>query len=189
MKGESEDICNNEEEKDKDQISGDEEDYDDDPTDGWDRKIKMLQNELAGDGTDYGGKQTRSSRVKANRAFQEMLKNKSPSKSSKKLSPYKESTAEKSPTKSPVKKKLIFGGSREVGKRTSRITNQRSPSKRFVKQDNCYIDPMELSTPDKKHAQTLGVALRNLLKLPKAHKWVCYEFFYSNLDQVTLGTN
>nr|CAG4649193.1 EOG090X03EV [Scapholeberis mucronata] len=30
----------------------------------------------------------------------------------------------------------------------------------------------------------LGVRLRNLLKLPKAHKWVCYEWFYSNLDQV-----
>ena len=28
------------------------------------------------------------------------------------------------------------------------------------------------------------MALRNLLKLPKGHKWVCYEFFYSNLDQV-----
>ena len=29
----------------------------------------------------------------------------------------------------------------------------------------------------------LGVRLRNLLKLPKAHKCVCYEWFYSNLDQ------
>ncbi len=28
------------------------------------------------------------------------------------------------------------------------------------------------------------MALRNLLKLPKAHKWVCFEFFYSNLDRV-----
>ena len=27
------------------------------------------------------------------------------------------------------------------------------------------------------------MALRNLLKLPKAHKWVCYEFFYSNIDR------
>merc|ERR1712223_1123155 len=63
-------------------------------------------------------------------------------------------------------------------------TSQRSPSKRHVKSDINFIDPMELSTPDKKHAQTLGVALRNLLKLPKAHKWVCYEFFYSNLDQI-----
>ena len=152
----------------------------------------MLQNEIAGDITSPGGgKQTRSSKVKANRAFQEMLKNKSPSKNSPKKmssSPYKLDASDKNgtPTKSPVKKKLIFGGSREVGKRTSRIPSQRSPSKRFAKQENNYIDPMELPTPDKKHAQTLGVALRNLLKLPKAHKWVCYEFFYSNLDQVSL---
>jgi hypothetical protein len=43
---------------------------------------------------------------------------------------------------------------------------------------------LELATPEKKAAQALGVALRNLLKLPKAHKWVCFEFFYSNLDRV-----
>ena len=42
----------------------------------------------------------------------------------------------------------------------------------------------ELTSPEKKNAASLGVALRNLLKLPKAHKWVCYEFFYSNLDKV-----
>ena len=42
----------------------------------------------------------------------------------------------------------------------------------------------ELTSPEKKSAASLGVALRNLLKLPKAHKWVCYEFFYSNLDKV-----
>ena len=149
----------------------------------------MLQSEISGENIESGGKQTRSSKVKANRAFQDMLKNKSPSKSSKKGPPYKENSIEKSPTKSPVKKKLVFGGSREVGKRTSRITNQRSPSKRYVKQENNYVDPMELSTPDKKHAQTLGVALRNLLKLPKAHKWVCYEFFYSNLDQASTINN
>jgi hypothetical protein len=33
------------------------------------------------------------------------------------------------------------------------------------------------------NAQRLGVALRNLLKLPKAHQWVCFEFFYSNIDK------
>lgn len=39
-------------------------------------------------------------------------------------------------------------------------------------------------------AQAIGVRLRNLLKLPKAHKWVCYEFFYSNLDApLFLGEN
>ncbi len=45
-------------------------------------------------------------------------------------------------------------------------------------------DDLELTSPEKKIAQGLGVALRNLLKLPKAHKWVCFEFFYSNIDRV-----
>ncbi|XP_060086332.1 protein lin-9 homolog isoform X1 [Ylistrum balloti] len=47
-----------------------------------------------------------------------------------------------------------------------------------------------LSSSDKKSAQAIGVRLRNLLKLPKAHKWVCYEWFYSNLDiPLFLGEN
>ncbi|UYV81391.1 LIN9 [Cordylochernes scorpioides] len=29
----------------------------------------------------------------------------------------------------------------------------------------------------------MGAKLKNLLKLPKAHKWVCYEWFYSSLDR------
>ena len=48
---------------------------------------------------------------------------------------------------------------------------------------NIKQEDFELTSPEKKSAQLLGVALRNLLKLPKAHKWVCYEFFYSNLDK------
>lgn len=36
---------------------------------------------------------------------------------------------------------------------------------------------------DKKTAQEISLRLRNLLKLPKAHKWVCYEWFYSNIDK------
>jgi len=38
-------------------------------------------------------------------------------------------------------------------------------------------------TIDKKIAQEISFRLRNLLKLPKAHKWVCYEWFYSNIDK------
>jgi hypothetical protein len=38
-------------------------------------------------------------------------------------------------------------------------------------------------TIDKKTAQDISLRLRNLLKLPKAHKWVCYEWFYSNIDK------
>ena len=41
----------------------------------------------------------------------------------------------------------------------------------------------EMSLTNRLNAQRLGVALRNLLKLPKAHKWVCFEFFYSNIDR------
>ncbi|XP_015786112.1 protein lin-9 homolog [Tetranychus urticae] len=42
----------------------------------------------------------------------------------------------------------------------------------------------------KKKAQEIGLRLRTLLKLPKAHKWVCYECFYGNIDQpLFLGKN
>ncbi|XP_074101588.1 protein lin-9 homolog isoform X1 [Cotesia typhae] len=39
------------------------------------------------------------------------------------------------------------------------------------------------SSPDRRIGQKIGMRLRNLLKLPKAHKWVCYEWFYSNIDK------
>lgn len=43
---------------------------------------------------------------------------------------------------------------------------------------------------DKKACQRIGLRLRNLLKLPKAHKFVMYEFFYSNIDRaIFLGNN
>ena len=45
-----------------------------------------------------------------------------------------------------------------------------------------FIQGLGLTVHDKRMAQAIGVRLRNLLKLPKAHKWVCYEWFYSNLD-------
>ncbi|XP_064481046.1 protein lin-9 homolog isoform X2 [Ornithodoros turicata] len=46
------------------------------------------------------------------------------------------------------------------------------------------------AVPDKKVIQKVGIRLRNLLKLPKAHRWVCYEWFYSNIDQpLFLGDN
>ncbi|XP_053568770.1 protein lin-9 homolog [Bombina bombina] len=40
-----------------------------------------------------------------------------------------------------------------------------------------------MTTPVKKSAQKIGYRLRNLLKLPKAHKWCIYEWFYSNIDK------
>uniref|UniRef100_A0AAY4BB11 DIRP domain-containing protein n=1 Tax=Denticeps clupeoides TaxID=299321 RepID=A0AAY4BB11_9TELE len=40
-----------------------------------------------------------------------------------------------------------------------------------------------ITTPDKRLSQKIGLRLRNLLKLPKAHKWCIYEWFYSNIDK------
>ncbi|XP_038824447.1 protein lin-9 homolog [Salvelinus namaycush] len=40
-----------------------------------------------------------------------------------------------------------------------------------------------VTTPDKKVSQRIRQRLRNLLKLPKAHKWCIYEWFYSNIDR------
>ncbi|XP_012156547.1 protein lin-9 homolog [Ceratitis capitata] len=36
---------------------------------------------------------------------------------------------------------------------------------------------------DKKIGQSIGLRLRNLLKLPKAHRWVIFEWFYSFIDK------
>lgn len=45
------------------------------------------------------------------------------------------------------------------------------------------MDEYNKQTINKKTAQDISLRLRNLLKLPKAHKWVCYEWFYSNIDK------
>ncbi|XP_060530982.1 protein lin-9 homolog [Cylas formicarius] len=51
------------------------------------------------------------------------------------------------------------------------------------KKAHTVITPPRLNSPDRKIGQKIGLRLRNLLKLPKAHKWVCYEWFYSNIDR------
>ncbi|XP_047491886.1 protein lin-9 homolog isoform X1 [Penaeus chinensis] len=49
------------------------------------------------------------------------------------------------------------------------------------------MEPQTITTPDKKVAQQNGVRLRNFLKLPQAHKWVYFEWFYSNIDKPLFG--
>ena len=52
-----------------------------------------------------------------------------------------------------------------------------------IKQEKEPDKLSQLTSPDRKIGQKIGMRLRNLLKLPKAHKWVCYEWFYSNIDK------
>lgn len=52
-----------------------------------------------------------------------------------------------------------------------------------VKQEKEFDKPPQPASPDRRIGQKIGMRLRNLLKLPKAHKWVCYEWFYSNIDK------
>ena len=64
-------------------------------------------------------------------------------------------------------------------RKSQRLSASQSP---IGKLKNIYLD--------KEVAQKIGMRLRTLLKLPKAHKWVCYEWFYANIDQpLFLGEN
>ncbi|CAG09180.1 unnamed protein product, partial [Tetraodon nigroviridis] len=64
---------------------------------------------------------------------------------------------------------------------------QRVPSTRSPRRSQRVTTPPQkfsnVVTPDKKASQKIGLRLRNLLKLPKAHKWCIYEWFYSNIDR------
>ena len=59
-----------------------------------------------------------------------------------------------------------------------------SPKKSIEKSKTKRDVDEEVNNVNSLNARMLGYALRNLLKLPKAHKWVCFEFFYSNIDKV-----
>lgn len=63
------------------------------------------------------------------------------------------------------------------------------PKKKILK-TSTFTESQGMNAIDKKACQRIGLRLRNLLKLPKAHKFVMYEFFYSNIDKaIFLGTN
>jgi len=67
---------------------------------------------------------------------------------------------------------------------------KRGPKKKVLKTTTTYTESMNMTNIDKKACQRIGLRLRNLLKLPKAHKFVMYEFFYSNIDRsIFLGSN
>ena len=78
---------------------------------------------------------------------------------------------------SPGKKQLRMSDTKKTT--PIRDTSIQSP----MKEERESEKPMQPSSPDRRIGQKIGMRLRNLLKLPKAHKWVCYEWFYSNIDK------
>ncbi|XP_011170709.2 protein lin-9 homolog isoform X2 [Solenopsis invicta] len=93
--------------------------------------------------------------------------------------------AKQSPKKmmrpSPVKRQAKISS---TPKSTSSSSQPATPVTTPVKQEKEPDKIAQLASPDRKIGQKIGMRLRNLLKLPKAHKWVCYEWFYSNIDKI-----
>ncbi|XP_069943963.1 protein lin-9 homolog isoform X2 [Cherax quadricarinatus] len=72
-------------------------------------------------------------------------------------------------------------------KKTPRGTPKKQPNPQPLPLAPVKMEPQTITTPDKKVAQQNGVRLRNFLKLPQAHKWVYFEWFYSNIDKPLFG--
>jgi hypothetical protein len=138
-------------------------------------------------------------RKKNSKYDDEMEEAKTPTKSSVSGSPVKKPVV-KTPVSSPMKSAVKSSGRRgrppkdsdedddddensSSGKSARQV--KRSVKKRSAK-NSSFTESMHMSNIDKKACQRIGLRLRNLLKLPKAHKFVMYEFFYSNIDRAIL---
>lgn len=116
--------------------------------------------------------------------------------SPRKLPGMKHMSPNKSPTKILKKRKGVVSRymRTEEGKNS---TQQRYTSSKLSGAGSSNTTPKSgvksnASTPgsnsaiipaDKRIGQRIGLRLRNLLKLPKAHKWVIFEWFYSFIDK------
>lgn len=83
------------------------------------------------------------------------------------------------PRQSPKRTPKILS---KTPNRSGSAKKSKTPSK-AQRNNEKYEENNTIETPDSKSGQRIGMRLRNLLKLPKAHKWVCFEYFYSNIDK------
>lgn len=65
-----------------------------------------------------------------------------------------------------------------------RVVKREKPEAATANSSNIVNFDMMSEETDPLTTELLGRRLKNLLKLPKAHKFVMFEWFYSNLDQV-----
>ncbi|KAJ8889610.1 hypothetical protein PR048_009110 [Dryococelus australis] len=87
----------------------------------------------------------------------------------------------KRPKSSPVKKAAVSASSGKVTSTPKRSVPPQEHPVHVVEQTEAL--PHQLSSPERRIGHQIGMRLRNLLKLPKAQRWVCYEWFYSNIDK------
>ena len=71
----------------------------------------------------------------------------------------------------------------KTGATTSGNTTPKSGIKSSQNTPGSHSNASSIVPADKKIGQRIGLRLRNLLKLPKAHKWVIFEWFYSFIDK------
>ncbi|KAM7348446.1 myb-interacting protein 130 [Cochliomyia hominivorax] len=67
------------------------------------------------------------------------------------------------------------GSANTTPKSSVKISSNNTPSS--------HSNSSAVMPADKRIGQRIGLRLRNLLKLPKAHKWVIFEWFYSFIDK------
>lgn len=92
-------------------------------------------------------------------------------------------SAKKMTKTTPIKKSKITPIQQRTPKEQAKTPVKRHLSSPKDHKQNENSPLPALQSPDRKIGQKIGMRLRNLLKLPKAHKWVCYEWFYSNIDR------
>lgn len=93
-----------------------------------------------------------------------------------------------SPAKTPsriLKKRKTAGGTRYMNYEEKQTPEKQSPpsTKYNSSSTNASTSRNAIIPADKRMGQQIGLRLRNLLKLPKAHKWVIFEWFYSFIDK------
>lgn len=95
----------------------------------------------------------------------------------------------KTPTKTPEPKK--FTPRKEASESAKSASASKAQAAAAAAAAAAANSPLPaISAIDRSIGQRIGLRLRNLLKLPKAHKWVSYEWFYSYIDKpLFLGEN
>lgn len=89
-----------------------------------------------------------------------------------------------------IKVKRSHAVSEEMEKDTTASTTKgsNSSSSKVVQPQQAVIAGVdEEKKANHEEAKRLGYRLRTLLRLPKAHKWACYEWFYANIDRSLLA--